>query len=501
MSTYKKLMTVGCAAVLAFGLAACGGGDDDDRTAEAPMVEEQLSAQVAALQIEINALRTQLGLEADDDLGDSVGELQTDLAALRMQAEEAEQAAAAAEAEAARLAAEAAAATAARLYAGIGAAIGDADSRANNERFAAYNAAGTAIEVTIGTGTAQGAAIPLSEDKDATVAANHGWEGKRYADPAGGDSIEAVVYSNVEDPEEGRKFGSAAAVTADGDFEYQLTDGALSIDTTDADVAARVASPQFDQSAGMKTFRLPDPNPGGLTVVNIPGSHHGVDGTYNCGPTNATCTVTVAATGFTLTTGTWTFTPSDANARVMDTPDTEYASYGWWLRKAANDGDFTASAFVDERGTVAPASGLDNLNGTATYMGGAAGKYALASSTGGTNDAGHFTARATLEADFTNNTAATAITGTIDRFIGADGESRDWTVELDGSPITDTGGIGAGAETTWTIGGTDADASGQWAGSLRNNGDDGVPRVATGTFYSEYGPAGRMVGAFGANKQ
>ena len=88
----------------------------------------------------------------------------------------------------------------------------------------------------------------------------------------------------------------------------------------------------------------------------------------------------------------------------MSRQDGDYASYGWWIHKAANDGAFTASAFVDEKGTVAPATGLNALNGMATYMGGAAGKYALASSTGGTNDAGHFTARATLEADFNANT-------------------------------------------------------------------------------------------------
>ena len=41
MTMYKNLTTVCAAVVLAFGLAACGGGDDDD-TAEAPMVEEPM---------------------------------------------------------------------------------------------------------------------------------------------------------------------------------------------------------------------------------------------------------------------------------------------------------------------------------------------------------------------------------------------------------------------------------------------------------------------------
>ena len=119
------------------------------------------------------------------------------------------------------------------------------------------------------------------------------------------------------------------------------------------------------------------------------------------------------------------------------------------------------------------------------------------------------------QADFSKNVSATGITGTIDQFVGADGNARNWEVELMGSAISDGGLIralnadgrtepvaaDAGAKTKWTIDGSAAAASGQWTGTLRNNGTDGVPQVTTGTFYSEYGTAGRMVGAFGANHQ
>ena len=100
------------------------------------------------------------------------------------------------------------------------------------------------------------------------------------------------------------------------------------------------------------------------------------------------------------------------------------------------------------------------------------------------------------------------ITGTIDQFIGADGESRDWTVKLNETDITDAGAIdglgGVGdtvVGTVWTIGGTAADKDGEWSGTMREQGTDGVPGAATGTFHSTYGTAGAMVGAFGANKQ
>ena len=37
--------------------------------------------------------------------------------------------------------------------------------------------------------------------------------------------------------------------------------------------------------------------------------------------------------------------------------------------------------------------------------------------------------------------------------------------------------------------------------SGRSDRSDGVPEAATGTFHSWYATSGRMVGAFGANKQ
>ena len=193
----------------------------------------------------------------------------------------------------------------------------------------------------------------------------------------------------------------------------------------------------------------------------------------------------------------------------MSGMDSAYSSYGWWLRKSADGRTFTASAFHDFKGTDTPTVDVSGLDaGTATYMGGAAGKYALSSGTGGTNDAGHFTARATLTADFAEDT----IKGTIDMFIGADGESRDWEVELKSSSISDAVPLpvirtmlptpaprirsGPSAERTLLIPPSPT-ASGP---DSQEQGTDGVPAVATGTFYTEFNRSGRMVGGFGANQ-
>ena len=509
----NHLMKACLAAVFAIGLAACSSSSDNGSAGTTdpdpgPTQEEQ---QLADLQQEIADLRAQLGIADDADIGDSITALMAERDRLQKQIDDA----ADDDAEAMR---KAMAATAAKLHAGISAPVGDGTGV--SDRHAAYSGTNDSqVSVTFGDGTTAGTAIVLSEDEDTMVAANYGWSGKRYVDDPDGDVVEAVVYSNVADPTPGRKFGSAEPGSGDNrGYEYLLVGGELteanaggvgSTGITDF-IPARVGFEGVARTAGTETWHLPDPNNLGQTEIRIPGSYHGVSGDYYCTPGTAAngCSADVAAIGFTVADGdTWTFTPDSASARVMDAPDTAYASYGWWLHKTENDKTFTASAFVDRKGADPDAVDIANLvAGTATYMGGAAGKYALSSTTGGTNDAGHFTARVTLEADFADD----KISGTIDNFMGADGQSRNWEVDLMDSTISNVGLIAGDPDTTgntdaqmtkWTIGDAAADAAGSWSGQLWEEDDDGVPEVVTGTFYSEYGTAGKMVGAYGANEQ
>ena len=467
---------------------------------------DSTDAQVSAADAAVAAARSAIAMAADVPMNEkdantgTVNALATQLSGAKMARMDAMN-------EADRMAREAMAATAAKLYAGIYMPAADATGTAVGAVHAAYNDAGTPtgstvdtfIVVTTGDGTAANPAY-LSEDEDTMVADNHGWKGKMYADPAGDDEYVAYVYSNVETPEEGDKFGQIGVGTAADGYEYGLTADGETV-TGFTFEAENVASPSFDHNAGTKEFELP----ANAVRVMIAGTYHGVSGTYNCAPTGGgvDCSAAVATGGFTLAGGTWTFKPTNPEARVMDTADVNYASYGWWLRKAANDGPFTASAFHDFKGTAVAVDIANLVAGTAKYVGGAAGKYALASSTGGTNDAGHFTAMATLNAKFG---ATNTISGEITDFVGPDGGDT-WTVELqeaalanDGA-ITRTGADQVNNDTVWTIGDMDAAASGEWSGNLREEGDDGVPKAATGTFYSEFGTAGKMVGAFGANKE
>ena len=109
-----------------------------------------------------------------------------------------------------------------------------------------------------------------------------------------------------------------------------------------------------------------------------------------------------------------------------------------------------------------------------------------------------------MQANFSENEDADeAVTGTIDQFVGADGKSRNWKVELKASTISNEGAMGTATDgTIWTIGSTAADADGEWTGQFtQKDATTGsvvhAPKVATGTFLSTFNNDGRMVGAFG----
>jgi len=399
-------------------------------------------------------------------------------------------------------------AMASKLYAGISAPTA---VDATNARHAEYGGTGDSdVHVSISgitpTDGTVGSPAALKEDETATVAPLHGWTGQRFERSESSEgTYEAHVYSHIEKTM-GDKFGQVGMETAATGYEYGLTsDGVLvaGISLVDATAQGRITLDGFARTAGTETYKFPENNPGNAQLILVPGSFHGVPGTFRCDPAGASCTASVSTNGIQLSKGsdTWTFKPADANARVTDSGDTDYASFGWWLHKSADDKTYTASAFHDYKGMDDSTIDLPEA-GTATYMGGAAGKYALASSTGGTNEAGHFTARAMLMAKFGSG-AANMVEGTINDFkVGDAGESRAWSVKLKEGAATDEGAITGPADgTAWTMVDDSADASGEWSGQFREQGTDGVPGVVTGTFYTEFGRDGKMVGAFGATGQ
>ena len=359
--------------------------------------------------------------------------------------------------------------------------------------------------------------VSLMEDENAMVGDNHGWEGRRYTasvkdnaddqddNPGPNGMYEAMVYSKVyedEPPGEGEIFSA----------RYTLDDGSITVSDSVSDI---VKSEHFTYTTGVQTFEL-----------------YEISGTYTCNsddPLVKKCAVEIDPEGFqlglvdtsdndsfaesTTSNEAWYFTPDDPSYQFPGKPGTyNYISYGWWMHMSEDENnEYIASAFLGEMGDSIDSlavGGLNDVSGTAKYVGGAAGKYALYNeSAGERNDSGDFTAKVELAADFTT----LLVTGVIDTFMDADGMEKPWSVELKQAEIQANGGIMSvdqsstegvdeSISTVWMIDGMAADPSGTWSGKFHDqSADDGsdVPKVATGMFFSTYGDEGKMVGAFG----
>lgn len=377
------------------------------------------------------------------------------------------------------------------------------------------NAAGA---LDLAAGAATGAIDPpamMAGDPAGTLG---GWKGTHYANTDTGTKVTnaAVVYSNQDDPD----------MEPFGDIHSTGYTAATHTLTLTANADDNIMGSGFP-TVGTKTFSA---NVTGGSEVSVTGEYDGVAGTYFCTIVSGTpCTAAYGSDGITLGTN-WSFVHG-AGAMVPVTDD-DYLYFGWWLR-SNEDGPTTASAFVGAEGTPPTAlTGVNAIAGSATYVGKAAGKYAIYNPLDATGDAGHFTADATLTAKFSGDGAG--VTGTINNFMAGD-KSMPWSVALNNNTLasdadgadaaTNLSADGAGTitsapdyttatpdvddskTTVWSIDGNSAAASGTWSGQMYDEAqtgaaDDGsdVPTTVLGTFNSEFGSIGRMVGAFGAGR-
>ena len=376
-----------------------------------------------------------------------------------------------------------------------------ADTTALDNAAVTLSAAGLAVDAATGAGalaTAAGDPDSVTLKAGDSAGSLGGWTGTEYALTSGtGNSKvtnEAVVYTNLGSPTSQsfvEKYGDATEYTA-STRTYNVGDAA------DANIKAS----EFP-TAGATTF---------TGAQDLPGTYDGAPGRYKCGAAE-TCTATFNDNGIALSAD-WTFV-HDSGARVS-TPDAAYLFFGWWVRSDSEGVPMAASAF---RGEVGAADGAgdtasgETLTGSATYVGKAAGQFAMSNPLDGTGSGGDFTANATLTANFgaiaTDN--ENGVTGTIDNFM-VNGSSVPWSVKLNRSSAWATDGAITGPTsdaTVWSINGNEAPASGTWSGQMHDEmpgnapaGDGStVPTTVTGTFYSEFSTIGRMAGGFGADRQ
>ena len=393
-----------------------------------------------------------------------------------------------------------------------GTTAGANENALSNAPTPTLSSAGLAIDAVAGAGALADGTDPDAVTLEAGDSAGslNGWAGTDYALTTGtGDAKvtnEARVYTN-----------RGAPGTDDFGDVHTLTDGSLIVASGNLGLVMAAA---FTHS-GTQTYPVPDRS----DAVYFRGTYDGAPGEYSCA---TGCSSTNDGSGSpSVLGGTWTFTP-DKGAMVSQ-PDAHYLYYGWWVSKDSDGDPTAASAFAGRAGTDSGDStdGLDvvdltaaTLTGSATYSGHAAGKFAMSNPLDGTGSGGHFTADAELTAKFGANAAPNngGISGTIDNFRLNDGaENPGWSVTLNRAQWGTTGAFTSTADTTnttaegtvWSINGNSASESGAWMGQMYDempgnapSGDgSNIPTTVTGTFYSEFSTIGRMVGAFGADKE
>ena len=534
MQGYRKLTTVCCAAVLALGLAACGGGGDGTPTASNgdTMQPDPAIAERAAINSAITTANTAVTGLTDDASDAAIGAADSAVANAKKAIADAGNVPASEKAAfntavtaiegslaakktsimAAREAAdEAMMAANAELGKLLLAALGPPATDTSPPTYALANiaaptlsSAGLVIDAAAGAGAIDDATDPPSATLEAGASAGAlgSWSGTDYSHSTGmGDARvinEARVYTNRGAPRTIPFAQGGHTIIATGNPQA----GSVLVDAANLNLVMAAA---FTHS-GQQNHQVPDRS----DALYVRGTYDGAPGEYRCA---TGCSSTNDGKGSPSELGgTWHFKP-DTGAMVSR-PDTEYLYYGWWVSKDSDGEPTAASAFA---GVVEPNAGdLDNggdltaLTGSATYEGNAVGKWAMSNPLTGTGNGGHFTADAELNATFSGTNPG--VTGTIDNFRLNDGaDDPGWSVALARGGLAAAGAINAPTAdpTVWSINGNAAPASGTWSGTMYDEmpGDppdgDGsnIPTTVTGTFYSEFSTIGRMVGAFGADKQ
>ena len=231
------------------------------------------------------------------------------------------------------------------------------------------------------------------------------------------------------------------------------------------------------------------------------GNYRGFSGTFTC---TTDCSITTNADGEVTVGGEMNFKPNDL-AAIYHIDDESYAYFGWWLHKPDNaDDDHMVESFAGGNSLVAD---VNDVTGTASYEGRAAGKYVTETYTAGRlvgGDPGHFTATASLEANFSETTGDVPIDmirGSIDNFVLSSGnDASDWLVTLNNA----TEGAQFGSTTDVTFGGPTVTGAGNWRGAFYDAAPatpvGGAPGTVAGTF-DAHAPGASITGGFGATKQ
>ena len=367
---------------------------------------------------------------------------------------------------------------------------------------AALNSAIVTVASTGGvTGASDGSTTDATFKKTDTMVMGYGaWMGTDHVVKTDTMTDHAVVYTNQGAGKQvpiAEKHGGTGGILDDD--SGRIAEAGLTANPS------LIAGSDFASGSGGKNH-----TEAAGDTTRVSGTFDGASGLYQCAQTGTTaCRSQVDGVGGLILSGGWTFKP-DTGAMVPEAVGANFVAYGWWSREASDGVDVIA--FVNAVGTSAVATSTAGVTGTATYMGGAAGKYAISNPLGDDSEAGAFTAKAMLTAKFGNSADEGTVSGMLTDFMSG-GMAKDWTVTLKGAGMNEGAAIAAGVigggltsqtgQTVWSIGETPAGAAGSWGGNFYDaaTGEGDAPMTAAGTFRADYGTIGRMYGAFGATKE
>ena len=299
-----------------------------------------------------------------------------------------------------------------------------------------------------------------------------GWRSASFTRVTGGGTETAYLYTNIGSPS-GKHFwkvhGQNVSTAVDsGPSAWNLT----------------LAKPTAFGTAGTVRSLYPDGNDADSNPddkvgrVTRGGTYNGYSGTFSCVGTSDTGCNMAAGTDNALTdeTGVWTFKAS-ATAGGTPTQDPEFLYFGIWVSEP------TLATAVHGFNWIANGDATDitlfnELEGTATFNGGAVGRYVLRNQVGQDDRIGTFTATASFTADFDKGPDGidngNSIEGRITNFRDGGAALAGWNVYLGNNPTMafalTAAGVTSGVATA-RIGGVIA--TGDWAATLHGSDNPG----------------------------
>ena len=502
----NKLYVFAMALLLAVTLAGCGGGGGGTATTppDPPVTPEPTPQEMC---------ETDGGRWNADMTCTSAAELEAERMAM----------------EAARIAAATKAAETKAEAIGneaTGSAVAPFDSETGTENYAVtavYEDGAVAVKIAVPGADMDAPAFMRA----GSLPAIEGWGGSMHTlGPNSDGETEIVgVYTDIATPKP-TEFAMAypldLSINTDNDSPT-VTHEALAITGGATGNAGMVESPSFRASgAAVLTFNAivdddtATPNVDeSAPAFETMATFDGAPGTIKCNAdSGALCTVSLDADGKVINAGAgWIFTP--AAGAMVDVPDANYLYYGFWLKKTEKDGATTYNAvqtFTGGAGVLTfPPTEMENVSGTASYEGGAAGVYVKKTFTADgmidTATSGTFTANVGLTAYFGGGDVAVnkqySVEGRVSDFALSGGEENAWSVNLKADFESAENAFSG----TANGGGDEAAWNGAFYGVPEVTPDEGdvataklAPAGMVGEFNANFAN-GHVAGAFGAHRQ